>query len=212
MVGDGDEVGVWTDLAGGDNDAEAGILNTCEEQLARDPTGPTFRVDATPSGEPAIDFNHFSNFTESLRVPESTEFAGNAATWFVVFQADHVGVNSPTSSRVPRLVSNIVEDVGSRNIHPGFAFEPVFRVSIPAPDGTAFNAEKEMFAVLAESYGLAPEDFGREFNTGHERFQITGIDPKRPKYPISAERIPDRQGFKFTAENVVALLKSQATS
>ena len=106
----------------------------------------------------------------------------------------------------------IVEDVGSRNIHPGFGFEPVFRVSIPAPDGTAFNAEKEMFAVLAESYGLAPEDFGREFNTGHERFQITGIDPKRPKYPISAERIPDRQGFKFTAENVVALLKSQATS
>ncbi|MDX8481530.1 hypothetical protein RFN28_24150 [Mesorhizobium sp. VK24D] len=106
----------------------------------------------------------------------------------------------------------VIESAGWRSLDSGFAFEPLFRVSIPSPDGTAFNLEKDMFVYLAEQYGLAASDLGREFTTGSERFRITGIDPKRPKYPISAERIPDRRGFKFTAENVAMLLKAQTKS
>jgi hypothetical protein len=68
----------------------------------------------------------------------------------------------------------------------------------------------EMFALLVEQYGLEAGDFGREFITGGERFRITGIDPRRPKYPISVERMPDRRSFKFTADNVTMLLKAQA--
>ncbi|KAB2944470.1 MAG: hypothetical protein F9K19_26585, partial [Rhizobiaceae bacterium] len=37
-----------------------------------------------------------------------------------------------------------------------------------------------------------------------------GIDPKRPRYPISAERIPDRRGFKFAAEQVAMILHTQS--
>jgi len=104
----------------------------------------------------------------------------------------------------------VIEGAGWRGLDSGFAFEPVFRVSVPTSDGMPFNLEKDMFAYLAQRYGLAPSDFGREFTTGGERFRITGIDPKRPRYPISAERVPDRRGFKFTAENVAMLLKAQA--
>jgi len=100
----------------------------------------------------------------------------------------------------------VVESAGWRRMETGFAFEPAFRVSVPAFDGTAFNLEKDRFEFLAEHYGLQPSDFGREFGTGSERFRIAGIDPKRPRYPISAERIPDCGGFKFTAENVAMLL------
>lgn len=103
----------------------------------------------------------------------------------------------------------VVESAGWRGMETGFAFEPVFRVSIPASDGTAFNLDKDRFEFLAEHYGLQPSDFGREFRTGSERFRITGIDPKRPRYPISAERIPDRRGFKFTAENVAMFLQAK---
>lgn len=99
---------------------------------------------------------------------------------------------------------------GWRGLDTGFAFEPVFRVSVPGSDGTAFNLEKDRFEFLAEHYGLQPSDFGREFRTGSERFRITGIDPKRTRYPISAERIPDRRGFKFTAEQVTMLLRARA--
>ena len=100
----------------------------------------------------------------------------------------------------------VIESAGWRSLDSGIGFEPAFRVSIPAPDGTPFNLEKDMFRYMAEQYGLAASDLGREFTTGDERFRITGIDPKRPKYPISVERIPDRRGFKFTAENVAMLL------
>lgn len=103
----------------------------------------------------------------------------------------------------------VVESAGWHGMDAGFAFEPAFRVSIPASDGTAFNLEEDRFEFLAEHYGLQPSDFGREFRAGNERFRITCIDPKRPRYPISVERIPDRRGFKFTAENVGMFLQAK---
>ncbi len=54
---------------------------------------------------------------------------------------------------------------------------------------------------------MSPADYGRQFSTGRELFKIVGIDPRRPKYPVSAERIPDGQGFKFTADQVALLLQ-----
>jgi len=81
-------------------------------------------------------------------------------------------------------------------------------VSIPLPDGSTLDPERMLFEALSEEYGLSPDDFGREFSTGRERFRVAGIDPRRPKYPISATRVPDGKGYKFTAENVALLLQA----
>lgn len=88
-----------------------------------------------------------------------------------------------------------------------WGFDATFRISIPLPDGTALDPERLRFEALAEAFGLSPADYGRLFSTGREQFRITGIDPRRPKYPVSAKRIPDGQGFKFTAEQVALLLQ-----
>lgn len=88
-----------------------------------------------------------------------------------------------------------------------WGFDATFRVSIPLPDGTALDPERVRFEALAEAFGLSPADYGRQFSTGRELFRITGIDPRRPKYPVSAERIPDGQGFKFTSDQVAVLLQ-----
>jgi hypothetical protein len=104
----------------------------------------------------------------------------------------------------------VIESAGWRDMTSGLSFEPVFRVSVRASDGKAFDLERERFEFLAEQYGLSAADFGREFSTGRERFRIVGIDPRRPRYPVSVERIPDRKSFKFTAENVALLLQAQA--
>lgn len=88
-----------------------------------------------------------------------------------------------------------------------WGFDAAFRVSIPMADGTALDPERLRFEALAEAFGLSPTDFGRQFSTGRESFRITGIDPRRPKYPVSAERIPDGQGFKFTIEQVATQLQ-----
>ena len=83
-----------------------------------------------------------------------------------------------------------------------------FRVGIPLPDGSLFSHDKALFDVLAPSFGLEPSDHGRIFRTGGEAFRIIAINPNRPKYPVSAERLADGRGYKFSAENVAAYLKA----
>ena len=46
------------------------------------------------------------------------------------------------------------------------------------------------------------------FRTDGHAFRITAINPNRPRYPISAERLADGRGYKFSAENVVAYLRA----
>jgi hypothetical protein len=101
----------------------------------------------------------------------------------------------------------MVEGLGVQAMDLRWNFEFGVRVSIPLPDGSTLDPERLLFEALAEEYGLSPDDFGREFSTGQEWFRVAGINPRRPKYPISAKRLVDGKGYKFTAENVAMLLK-----
>jgi len=92
------------------------------------------------------------------------------------------------------------------DLHHGFDIS--FRVGIPMEDGTLFSHDKLMFEALAGSFGLEPSDYGRTFRTDGHAFRITAINPNRPKYPISAERIADGRGYKFSVENILAYLRA----
>ncbi len=87
-------------------------------------------------------------------------------------------------------------------------FDIGFRVGIPMQDGAIYSPDRAMFEVLAPHFGLKPSDHGRTFTTRGEIFRITAINPNRPKYPISAERVTDGRGFKFPAENVLLYLQN----
>ena len=97
-------------------------------------------------------------------------------------------------------------DLSDIDLRHGFDIQ--FRVGIPMPDGSLFSHDKALFDVLAPSFGLEPSDHGRIFRTGGEAFRITAINPNRPKYPVSAERLTDGRSYKFSAENVAAYLKA----
>lgn len=83
-----------------------------------------------------------------------------------------------------------------------------FRVGIPMSGGAIYSPDKAMFEVLAPNFGLEPSDYGRTFKMRGELFRIVAINPNRPKYPISAERVADGRGFKMPVENVVMYLQS----
>jgi hypothetical protein len=102
----------------------------------------------------------------------------------------------------------VAEGMGLQAMDLRWNFEFGVRVSIPLPDGSTPDPERMLFEALAEEYGLSPDDFGREFSIGRERFVIADIDPRRPKYPVSATRVPDGKGYKFTAKNVALLLQA----
>jgi len=82
-----------------------------------------------------------------------------------------------------------------------------FRVGIPMEDGAIYSPDKAMFEVLAPHFGLEPSDYRRTFKTGGDLHRIVGINPNRPKYPISTERVSDGRGFKMPAENVTLYLQ-----
>jgi hypothetical protein len=102
----------------------------------------------------------------------------------------------------------VVEDDGVQEMDLRSSFTFSLRVGIPEPDGTIFEPGKALFEVMAERYGLAPSDLGREFTVRGETFRVTGLNPNRPKYPIDVERLPDRRGFKFPADLVAVHLKT----
>ena len=97
-------------------------------------------------------------------------------------------------------------DLSDIDLRHGFDIQ--FRIGIPMPDGSLFSHDKALFEVLAPSFGLEPSDHGRIFRTDGEAFRITAINPNRPKYPISVERVADGRGYKFSAANVVTCLKA----
>ena len=87
------------------------------------------------------------------------------------------------------------------------SFNIGFRVGIPMEDGAIYSPDKTMFEVLAPHFGLEPSDYRRTFETGGDLHRIVGINPNRPKYPISTERVSDGRGFKMPAENVALYLQ-----
>ena len=91
------------------------------------------------------------------------------------------------------------------------SFNIGFRVGIPMEDGAIYSPDKAMFEVLAPHFGLEPSDYGRTFRSKDELFRIVAINPNRPRYPISAERVSDGRGFKFPADNVAMYLQSSGT-
>jgi len=67
------------------------------------------------------------------------------------------------------------------NLRYGFNF--TIEVGIPMSDGTILEPGRALFEVLAGDFGLNASDFGREFRANGEAFRITGLSPRRPKYP-----------------------------
>lgn len=65
---------------------------------------------------------------------------------------------------------------------------------VPVVDTTTFTRYCSLF-------GLKPEDLGRKFVSRGHTFEITGLNPNRPRYPISARR-SDGKLFKFARAGI----------
>jgi hypothetical protein len=77
-----------------------------------------------------------------------------------------------------------------------------FLVTQKDEDGNALSAAGQEFKKNAFRVGLEPDDLGKEFMSRGEKYRITGLNLRRRKYPISAERLRDGKSFKFGADTV----------
>lgn len=101
----------------------------------------------------------------------------------------------------------MVEPQDTTGLNLRWGFRVSFCVAMPPPAGTVRNSDRLLLEALAEAFGLTLDAYSRQFGSGRERFRITSIEPHRPSIPVSAERISDRQGIKFTSNQVALLLQ-----
>lgn len=59
----------------------------------------------------------------------------------------------------------VVEAKDIAAVDPRWGFYMAFRASIPLPDGTALDPERQRFEALAEAFGLSAVDYGRQFSS-----------------------------------------------
>lgn len=71
-------------------------------------------------------------------------------------------------------------------------------ISDISEDGSVLDKEAETFLSMATIYGFKPDDLNRVFISNGDKYSITGMNPRRSKYPISAIRLRDGGKYKFT--------------
>lgn len=72
-------------------------------------------------------------------------------------------------------------------------------ISDISEDGAVLDKEAETFLKMATHYGFVEDDLNKVFTSNGSKYSISGLNPRRSKYPVSAIRLSDGGKYKFTA-------------
>jgi len=103
-------------------------------------------------------------------------------------------------AKAAELGINVDKGCGSR--YNSITGEITFKFAVTVPIDGFEEAKYQRNDRYANFLGLNKKvgDVFRSLNGWN--FQITGISMRRPKYPVSASRVPDGKGFKFPVHQV----------
>ncbi|WP_062120399.1 hypothetical protein [Aureimonas sp. AU40] len=111
------------------------------------------------------------------------------------------------SSRIESALADLGKELGFQFTAAGgqYGLEAFIKIAARPIDanGKVADPEADNFALFCGTYGLKPTDRGRTFASNGIRYEVVGIAPSRPKFPISCKRVHDGKGFKFPAANVL---------
>lgn len=77
-----------------------------------------------------------------------------------------------------------------------------FDLSDITSSGEVLTPEAQAFKLNAALYGLSPDDLYGTFTFRGEQFRLTGLKTRRPKFPISAEKVSTGRPHKFTEDSL----------
>jgi len=105
-----------------------------------------------------------------------------------------------------------VEAHGGKFASNGSNFTFPLELAVVGSDGQAETQEVREFKTNARLYGLKPEDLGKTFHSpgSGKRFKITGLKPRNRRYPIMAEELGTKRGYKFAAIVVKQALERES--
>jgi hypothetical protein len=85
-----------------------------------------------------------------------------------------------------------------------------FLFAIKGDHGLVETREASDFRRFCAMYQLEPGDLGREFTSGGERFQVTGLNTKAPRFPIQCKHVANGRPIRYSAATVRQLLRVEA--
>jgi hypothetical protein len=99
---------------------------------------------------------------------------------------------NPKKLKVEQLEARGVNPVGTVwNVPP----------SMCTPTGGATHTPRP---TPTQGMELPTDIVGRTFRSRTRTYEVTGIETRRPKYPVTAKRLPDGKPFKFPTSTVLA--------
>lgn len=89
----------------------------------------------------------------------------------------------------------------------------VFKIeaAIVGDDGVVCNQEREALKQYASLFNLSPTILDKTFISLGETFVVTGLSPRKSKFPVLATRIRDKKSFKFPADTIRKYFPTQTT-
>lgn len=108
-------------------------------------------------------------------------------------------------SLLERTLASALQKHGLTASLGNITFSPTdFRVTLSVATGSGDDVLKRNWDKYCRLYGFEPEDFGKTFVQGLNKYTICDIKPKSRKYPIIAKR-EDGSRYKFSTNNIKML-------
>lgn len=76
-----------------------------------------------------------------------------------------------------------------------------------AADGTVVTRAAEEWKLGAALFGLPEDGLGKKVTFRGTEYEVVGLHPERPRYPVEARRVRDGKGFKMSPEMVLHSLR-----
>jgi hypothetical protein len=120
------------------------------------------------------------------------------------------------ADRAEERLEELAQELGLNVRYAGGSFSASnavikFEFAVVGENGQAATREAEAFKQLAFTLGLQPDDLGRRFsNITGEVFEIVGLKPKSPRFPLLGKRVRDGKVFKFVPKAVVNNLEARS--
>ena len=92
----------------------------------------------------------------------------------------------------------------------GHAATLKFEFAETSDEGVLLTREAQDFTHFAHRHDLDPEDLGKEFVSGTDRYTIVGLRKRATKHPILCRRQSDGKTYAYAAATVKQLLTLKA--
>ena len=79
-------------------------------------------------------------------------------------------------------------------------------VAVKGNDGAVIDRDREAFKTHSIIFGLNPNMLDQTFVHGGDTFKITGLSPRKHKFPVLAVKLSNGKGYKFPAHTIKLLL------